>query len=153
MLIASKSDVAIANIGMIRTNWPKGDLTLYRIFETIPFDNQLLSFDMTGEELFKTIDTLQSGSKGVYATAGIKQYLKAGSRRLIEITFMNGTEILPDKIYKVCAPDFLLKGGDDFRKTKAFYNPRNIQNHGNLRERMIEYITALGRLNTKAKPF
>jgi 5'-nucleotidase len=150
---ASRSDVSLVNMGMLRINWPRGNLSYYTLFETIPFQNQISSFEMTGEELLKAIAILQSANLAFYSTAGLRQYVGINpSKHLINVTLFNGTVIENEKTYLVSAPDFLMKGGDDFRLVRQFYTPRNVKNHGFIKEALRSYVRSIGTLNTDSDP-
>ena len=47
----NKVDMAVVNIGGMRTDWAAGDITRRHIFELMPFDNELVVLTMTGEEI------------------------------------------------------------------------------------------------------
>ena len=150
---ASNSDVSLVNMGMLRINWPRGNLSYYTLFETIPFQNQISSFEMTGEELVKAIYILQSANLAFYSTAGLRQYVGLSpSKHIINVTLVNGTAIENEKTYVVSAPDFLMKGGDDFRLVRQFYTPRNVKNHGFIKQALRNYVRSIGVLNTDSNP-
>jgi hypothetical protein len=51
------------------------------------------------------------------------------------VKFSNGSDIVDDQIYTGLATDFMLNGGDDFRKVidNKVYVPRKVKNEGDLK--------------------
>ncbi len=83
-----------------------------------PFNNDLISFEMTGFELIKTLQVLQAGKKAYYPTKNLKQRVRVypnGTKELASVTFYDGTPIEESKTYRGVSLDFLMSGGDDFQ--------------------------------------
>ena len=81
-----------------------------------PFDNIIQAFNISGAELLKTLDALQSGDKGLYAFYGIQTTVTRDGYKFKfqSAKMMDGSDIIPTKYYTGLASDFLLGGGDDF---------------------------------------
>ncbi len=62
-----KADVAIVNGGSIRTSIPAGDVSLGQILEVIPFNNDTVAFDISGQYL---VAALENGVSQVEAVSG-----------------------------------------------------------------------------------
>ena len=140
----TKADVAILNYGFFRTTWNAGSITLKDVNEMFPFSNQIVSFEMTGEELTKLIKTIQSGTKNFYQTSGIKQYFKQGTYELTKLLLFDGTPIDNSKTYKIGAIDFLMPlYGDDFSSVKSWYQPRGLVEFGDFTEQAVAYFENL----------
>lgn len=113
-----------------------------------PFVNYLISFDITGKELLEMLDIVQSGVLGFYPMFGINivgQIDSNKAHRFINATLTDGSAIQPDRVYRGLSIDFLLNGGDDFKKVIGVtYTPRNTQNHGLVREMLRKPLEDLG---------
>ena len=113
-----------------------------------PFVNYLISFDITGRELLEMLSIVQSGAFGFYPTFGINVVAQIDSNKahqFINATLADGSLIQPDRVYRGLSIDFLLNGGDDFKKVIGItYTPRNTQNHGLVREVLRKPLENLG---------
>lgn len=149
---ANNSDFAFVNWGMIRIDWPIGNLTYYNLFETIPFDDQICSFEATGAELIKIMEVLQCSNNYFYPVSNFKQVFSLNPKTLKSISFYDGTEIIQEKTYRIVTTDFVVNGGDDFSKVLTFFTPRNKIEHGGTRDNVGAYVKKLGILNSIDKP-
>ena len=132
----TQADFAVMNIGGLRTDWIPGVIQEQHFYNMFPFDNIIQSFNISGSELLKTLDILQSGDKGLYSFYGIQTTVtKDGAKfKFKSAKMMDGSEIDPSKYYTGMASDFLLGGGDDFEKViNHIYTPRNVVNIGDFR--------------------
>jgi len=150
MRIVSKADVSILNEGALRTFWTIGPITYENIFNMFPFQNYLVTVEMTGAELKKTLSILQSAKMAFYPTSGIVQKMSLSPKKLVSVEFYNKVEILDGKTYIVALVDFLIngKGGDDFVDVLSWYIPRNVKKLGLFRDLMRDYLRKLGTINS-----
>jgi 5'-nucleotidase len=133
------ADIVVLNDGSLRTSWYPGDILVESVYNMQPFDNTLLTFEMTGAEVKKMLFTVQGGDKSFYHTSGVQQIVSVNpKKKLISVKLANGNEIRDDQIFRVACSDYLIGGGDDFRNVKTWYTPRNIINFGLFRDAMIE---------------
>lgn len=101
-----------------------------------PFDNVFMSFNISGAELLKTLEIIQSGDKGLYQFYGIQTTVRKAqdSFKYVSAKLTDGSEIDPNKFYTGVASDFLLGGGDDFKDVIGkVYTPRNVVSLGEFR--------------------
>ena len=106
-------DMAVVNIGGMRTDWAAGDITRRHIFELMPFDNELVVLTMTGEEILRLCDVfVQLGGQGV---AGLR--LKARNGKRLSAT-IGGKDIVPSAYYTVATSDYLSQGNDGMTPLK-----------------------------------
>lgn len=66
----------------------------------------------------KTLEVIQSGKKSFYATHNLRQRIKMfknGTKRLLNVSFMDGSPFYLSKVYRGVSNDFMLTGGDDFK--------------------------------------
>ena len=152
MQVATGSDLVILNRGVIRRNWDQGILTYNVLFETIPIDNYVVTFEMTGHEFIETMKIIQKGAMGYYSTTGIQHIICKQHRLILDIRLINKTEILLDKVYTIATTNFMVYGGDDFHEVVNLYNPRNIKNFTILRDIVYNYAMEKKVLNTLEDP-
>ena len=103
-------DFAMFNWGGIRTEIPKGEVTTRMIYQIMPFENQLVVVELTGDTLYELakylIDTKYPHpiSKQVELTIDKKGEI---------ISFLvNKKPVQRKKRYFVCTYDYLYNGGD-----------------------------------------
>lgn len=136
-----QADFALLNNGGLRTSLPKGNITRKKIFELMPFENELVAITLSREkvvELFNFIaektDTLLSVKKGVPVSQNVK--LIVNDKKAKEV-YINGQKLL-DKNYTIITSDYLSGGGD---KMDFFLNPIKTEKLGvKLRDAMIEFV-------------
>lgn len=91
-----KTDIAFQNSGGIRSWLPLGDITVKHIYELDPFNNEVIIYEMTCDEIRSLINSAGSGDLKV---AGI-QYRYMG-QNVIQLENYNGIELDESKTYKV----------------------------------------------------
>lgn len=128
----TQADVGLYNPGGIRiSTWDSGNLTFGNVFEAYPFDNQIITVDMTGKELIEAMRILQNGKKGYYVTSGLREEVTTNTatstKYWVSTKLANGSNIDLNRTYTVGSILFLFQGGDDFADVIKTYNPRNVQ--------------------------
>lgn len=106
--IGSEADVAITNMGGLRTSLPEGDITFGNIFEITPFENTLCIVTMNGvllRQLFENIAKVH----GEGLSGARLEITKDG--QLLSAT-VGGKEIDDKKEYKIATLDYLAEGND-----------------------------------------
>ncbi len=102
-------DVALLNVGGLRTSLPKGKVSEGMIINMMPFNNYIVNIDISGADLIEALnisaarrggDGLSSGSKAIIAGKECK-----------EVT-INGQPIDPNRTYRIATIDYLANGGD-----------------------------------------
>ncbi len=120
---AGKTDVAIINGGGIRKGFDEGNITVGEMYEIFPFDNTLVTVDVTGAQLKELIlhGMFTQGFKpGQFY--GLTVYYGMTADNLPEITSMrllDGTKVEDTKVYSVSILDFMLTGGDKYDFSQA----------------------------------
>jgi 2',3'-cyclic-nucleotide 2'-phosphodiesterase (5'-nucleotidase family) len=136
--------------GMRRSAIGEGELKARDIFELLPFENALVTLDLTGEQLMKLLRTVvagreaQSGAKIVYKTNADKKS-ELVSAQLREAT--GEKEIDPNGIYTIVTIDYLYRvGGTTYG---VLGEGKNMKELGiTLRDAIMNYVkseTAAGR--------
>lgn len=134
------TQIAFQNAGGIRTDLPAGDLTIGDIFTLMPFDNTIVTAEMTGAQIKSVLEQSVTLYKGMMQISGLTvkyDSTKPEYERIIEITLEDGTPLEMDKIYTVATNDFL-SGGQDGYKTLGEVDWTNT--YELVRESMIEKI-------------
>lgn len=106
---APEADIGMSNGGGLRADLPTGPLTYGKLFNVIPFDNQLAVMRVTGAELEKLVHQGLFGGQGVYSFSSNLR----GRARNCEVTNLtvNGKLVDPQRTYAVATSDFLAMGG------------------------------------------
>lgn len=106
----TKANVAFQNKNGIRKDLVVGDITIRDIWEILPFSNQLVIFQLTGDELRLVLENNVKGKPDFLLASGIryswKTRKKAGNR--IQEVFVDGIPIENDRVYTVCTNDYLI---------------------------------------------
>jgi 2',3'-cyclic-nucleotide 2'-phosphodiesterase (5'-nucleotidase family) len=135
----------ILNNGGLRTSWPQGEITVGKVFELMPFDNELVMVEISGSKMMEMLNFI--AEKGGIPVSGIRMTIDNAKAKDIRV---NGNEIDVKKNYFIISSDYLANGGDkyDFFKNPVSFRPLKKL----IRDAIIEYCkeeTAKGRtLNT-----
>lgn len=104
-----KIDFTFLNNGGIRLpNLPKGNITLGKIIELMPFENLIDIMNVSG----KTLDTLFNymAAKGGWQISGACYKFK--NEKAFDV-FINGEPLNSNKNYAIAVSDYLAQGGDN----------------------------------------
>ena len=144
--------LAVTNSGGLRkTIIAEGKLTFRDVFELLPFENALVAFDMTGEQV---LDLLRVVTSHRDAQSGMRIKYRVNSDKQLELEnakfLVDGVEkeIDPAAVYTVISIDYLLNvtGSDYATVLKKATNTRPLDL--TIRDAIAEYIkaeTAAGR--------
>lgn len=145
-------DVAIVNGGGLRRSAiSEGDLHIRDVFELLPFENALVTLELTGEQLTDLLTVVtssreaQSGARVVYFTKPDKTTAIVS----VKLRDANKAEVPidPKGTYRIVTIDYLVtRGGDRFG---VLQQGKNLKPLGlTLRDSILEYVkaeTAAGR--------
>lgn len=142
--------LAITNSGGLRKNdIAAGNLSAMDIYQLLPFENALVSLELTGEQLRRFLDVVlthrdaQSGARIIYRTNEKKE------NEIVSVklgTAGAGVEIDPQATYTIVTIDYLVKRGGDYRILQEAKNVRPL--NVTMRDAVLEYVraeTAAGR--------
>lgn len=143
-----KIDFTFLNNGGIRLpNLPKGNITLGKIIELMPFENLIDIMTVNG----KTLDTLFNymAAKGGWQVSGARYGINKfpgyiGDPKATAI-FINGEPLDLNKQYTIAVSDYLAQGGDNC--TMLSYLPKTILKKS-LRDAIID---GLKEMNSKGE--
>lgn len=114
------TQIGITNGGGIRRSLEKGNVTIGDMYEILPFDNTLVTLEVTGEDLVKLIEHgINTKGFGWGQFAGIKVWYDKETGKVSSIRLNDGTKIEKDKYYTVTLNDFMITGGDGYDFSKA----------------------------------
>jgi 2',3'-cyclic-nucleotide 2'-phosphodiesterase (5'-nucleotidase family) len=150
--LGKRVDLAIMNGGGLRRNTiAEGELRARDIFELLPFENALVTLELTGDQVLKLLGVVvssreaQSGARITYRTKADKSSELESARLIGE----NGheKEIDPKATYTVVTIDYLVNvGGDRYAVLREGKNTKALGI--TLREAVMNYVkseTAAGR--------
>lgn len=107
---------SVYNMGGIRANLPKGNITVGDVTEVAPFENKICFLTLTGEkvtELFQQI--AHRGGEGL--SHAVKLVITKDGH-LVSAT-INGEPVDPQKSYRVATLDYLAEGNDQLVAFKS----------------------------------
>jgi len=133
--LKSEVDIAIVNLGGLRTEIPKGDITVRKIFELMPFENELVIIYLRGDKLNELCQYFASmGGEGI---SGLRMKIKNDKAEDITI---NGETLDKSKLYSIATNDYLAGGND--KMTVLALNEKRINTSIKVRNLLIDYIKA-----------
>jgi len=126
-------DFSYMNYGGIRTMLPQGDITVGKIFELMPFENELVFIKLEGKDVLYFLNLL--AEKGGDAIGGARFAIKNGKAIKIEI---GGLPFEPGKTYWLATSDYIAGGGDEMEilKNRLLY----VGSGEKIREMIIAYL-------------
>ncbi|MFH2203797.1 MAG: bifunctional UDP-sugar hydrolase/5'-nucleotidase [Elusimicrobiota bacterium] len=112
----TKTDIAIQNGGGVRGNIQAGPVLLRDMFEIMPFDNRLVTLNMTGAAVLDILDHGVSGNIGWIEVSGVRALYDpaAAKGRRIKQAWVGERKLEPKAVYSVSAPDFAVQGGSGY---------------------------------------
>ncbi|MBP1967350.1 5'-nucleotidase C-terminal domain-containing protein [Paenibacillus aceris] len=123
MRASEKSDIAFTNIGGIRADVDKGELTYGEMFEVFPFGNYNVTGTMTAAQIKKALEVTDKYSNlPAIQFSGLKvewDSTKPLGEKYSKITLVDGTPIYvdgklnTDRTFKVTTNDFMATGSGD----------------------------------------
>lgn len=114
---AGKPDLSMVNVGGIRTNFPKGTISMGNVMQAFPFDNYEVVLEIPGDVLIATLtDLAAKGGNGV--SHNVEVVFDNDTRDVISIT-LNGRSIDPAKTYLLATINYLAQGNDGFDRLQG----------------------------------
>ena len=119
----TKADVSIVNFWMFQNSILPGRLNMLDFIKLMPHENYLCTTELTGGELIKMIQTVQSSERGYQPTSGLKQFIKINDNKKKEVInvqiYVDGKaiDIDKDKIYILSSNNLILseESEDEFK--------------------------------------
>jgi len=143
--INKNADFCMLNNGGLRGTLPKGEINLGKVFELMPFENEIVLVTLTGEKTKQLFDFV--AKVGGAPMSGVK--FEITDSAAVDI-FINEVPFDKTKNYTVVTSDYLAYGGDKynfFKKPVEFIFLKH-----KLRDSMVEYLTEEGKKGNTLKP-
>jgi 2',3'-cyclic-nucleotide 2'-phosphodiesterase (5'-nucleotidase family) len=133
------SDIALYNRGGIRAPIAKGVIKWADVFNVLPFDDYIVSMDLTGEQVQRLLEQAATLNKAMLQLSGVhlKYSLSAEPGKRVKEVWVGGKLLDPQKVYRVTTTEFLAGGGDDF---SVFKEGKNLQTDVFARDAFAEYL-------------
>ena len=139
-ITGKKIDVAILNVGGIRSDMLPGEVTRRQIFNIFPFENTVNVLEVKGSDLKEVID--HSAGKKLEAMSGTQIELHMEGNRVVAGDIKVGGEPLdPERYYTLCTINYLAEGNDGM--TALTRARSRIETGITIRQAMMDYITDL----------
>ncbi|MBI2069314.1 MAG: bifunctional metallophosphatase/5'-nucleotidase [Elusimicrobia bacterium] len=140
MRLRAKADIAMQNPGGIRSPIPAGAITLRQVYATLPFDNTIVTMELTGGQIKEIVEATLADDKGKMQISGLRLRYdprRPKGHRLTDLR-IDGKPILVTKSYLVATNSFLADGGDGYG---TFLRGENKKDSGVLlRDAFVEYV-------------
>jgi len=104
-----KPDFAVQNIGGVRADLLKGDVTYGDVLAVAPFENKICFLTLTGEKVMELFAQMARGG-GEAVSHGVELVITP-DLKLVSAT-LNGEAIDPARSYRVATVDYLAQGND-----------------------------------------
>lgn len=124
MMDITGAQIGLTNGGGIRAPLAKGNLTVGDMYTVFPFDNTLVTMELTGADLKKNLEHGINPNNGVgwIQYYGIKVFYdetKPVGEKISSIRLLDGTKVEMDKYYTVVTNDFMATNGDGYNFSGA----------------------------------
>ena len=137
-------DFCILNNGGLRTPIMKGNITRGKIFELMPFENEIVIVEISSAKMLELIDyiktksLLESSRKAGVPVANFRMMMAGGE---ISNIMINNRQYDKNKTYRIVTTDYLSGGGDNMT---FFLNPISIEKTGvKLRDAILDHVIKL----------
>lgn len=129
--------ICMLNHGGLRTDVAAGAINLGKLYEIMPFDNELVLLGLNKEAVSLLVKT--NLAKGGDPVAGIQLKSNCGNKDNI---FINGkalSELAEDTQIWLATSDYMANGGDDYKMLESILN--RINTGMLIRNNLIDYLT------------
>jgi 2',3'-cyclic-nucleotide 2'-phosphodiesterase/3'-nucleotidase len=116
MRFQSGADIAMQNPGGMRADLPAGEITRGSIYEVMPFDNTIVTVELTAADVKKAIEQALKYER-ITQVSGIRYEFDANlpaMSRVTSLTLADGSPLDATKLYKVAVNNFMATGGDNY---------------------------------------
>jgi len=114
----ARAEICLLNAGGIRASLPAGPITVGDILKVVPFGNLLATKQVTGEQLWRTLERaaqVERPSGAFLQVSGLSMVIEGNALREVRI----GEQPLDrNRTYLLVSSEFLLAGGDGYAMLK-----------------------------------
>jgi len=135
------ADMAFMNPGGIRADIQAGDVTFGELFTVQPFDNQVVSMELTGDQIHRLLEQ-QFEVNRILQISGFKYSYNASNpagQRITSVS-VDGAPLDRNAKYTIAANSFIATGGDGFT---VFEEGQNQQTLGSDVDALEEHVSGL----------
>jgi len=131
--LGEEVDMAVVNLGGLRTVVPAGNITIGKVFELMPFENELVIVWLKGDKLNGLLQYFAGmGGEGV---SGVHMEISNG--KAVNI-LVNGHSIDDGKLYSISTNDYLAGGNDNM--IQLAQNVKMVNTGIKVRNMLLDYI-------------
>ena len=131
--LGEKVDIAVVNLGGLRTVVNAGNITVGKVFELMPFENELVVVWLKGDKLLELLQFFASvGGEGVSGTR-----MEIANGKAINIS-IDGKLLDTEKIYSIATNDYLAGGND--KMIQLSQNIKRVNTGIKVRDMLLSYI-------------
>jgi 2',3'-cyclic-nucleotide 2'-phosphodiesterase / 3'-nucleotidase / 5'-nucleotidase len=126
---AVSADIAFQNSGGLRADLPEGAVTRGAIYEVMPFDNTIVTMDLTGAEVRRVLEDGLRGGRATQAS-GLRYSFDLSRPAMDRVTSLldaGGAPLDTTRTWKVAVNNFMAGGGDDYLTLARGKNSRDTQ--------------------------
>ena len=123
-------DLAVVNLGGLRTVITAGDITIRKVFELMPFENELVIVWLKGDVLNEFLQNF--AVNGVEGVSGVRMEIKGN--KVINI-LVNGQPLKMSCLYAIATNDYFASVNESMQKAESVQNT-NIK----IRDMLLKYI-------------
>ena len=132
-----KVDIAFINYGGIRSYIPKGEISVGKMYELMPFDNLIVLQKLSGKILQQFLDKM-AGRDG-WPVSGLTMSIK--DKKAIHV-LIDHKPLDENATYMVANSDYIANGGDDCEMLRGI---PQINKAYLYRDALIEYIISMSK--------
>jgi len=108
LFLGEPVDMSVVNLGGLRTVIPAGNITVGKVFELMPFENELVILWLRGDKLMGLLQYFaRHGGEG---ESGVRMTIR---NRTAEDITVNGKPIDLNRLYTIATNDYLAGGNDN----------------------------------------
>ena len=136
-------DIAVTNAGGLRADIDAGPITLQEVYAVLPFNNTLVTMDLTGEQVRQVLEEGANSQYGTVQVSGLRWSYDAEAPfgdRVTSVTLPDGTPLDDSATYRVATNNFMATGGDQF--TTLTTGANTVDTGINLVEAVVRYLAA-----------
>jgi 5'-nucleotidase len=118
---AAGTDVAFISGSSVRADWDAGPITYGELYSSMPYDNRLMRYTLTGDQIRRALEQQWRGDapepRDVLNPSGLRytyDVARPPGQRVAALRDADGRELDPARRYTVASNDYLLGGASGF---------------------------------------
>lgn len=134
-------DFAFTNAGGLRADIDAGPISLEEIYAVLPFNNTLVTMDLTGAQVRQVLEEGANSQYGTVQVSGLSWAYDADApfgSRVTSVTLPDGTPLDESATYTVGTNNFMAGGGDQF--TTFTQGTGTVDTQINLVDTVVHYL-------------